>query len=151
MPNRPARPARRFFTTLASAFAACAFAVAGGCGGGGGGGSPAPAFVTPPSPTPSPTAPPNGPLTLSQSSVAFTLAGAATTVAVSEAGYTGAVFPDASVCGNVASVTPSSANAPATFTITALGAGACALAFSDRFGQHAVVAVGVTITQGSIR
>ena len=149
MQNRPARPARAFLNRVSSALAAFALFFACGCGGGGGG-SPAATFAPPPSPTPSPTPPPGGPLTLSQNSAAFTLAGATATVTASEAGYAGTIVPDASACTNVASVTPSSASAPATFTITARGSGTCALAFSDAFGQRASVTVGVTITQGGI-
>lgn len=151
MPNRPRRPARRFFTTLTLTLTACAIAFACGCGGGGGGGgSSAAAFIAPPTATPSPTPPPGGPLTLSQSTAAFTLAGTTATVTASEAGYAGTVVPDASACTGIATVAPAAANAPATFTITAQGSGACALGFADAFGQRASVAVGVTITQGGI-
>ncbi|HEY0396335.1 MAG TPA: hypothetical protein VGD01_17800 [Candidatus Elarobacter sp.] len=128
-------------------FAGCTIAC--GCGGGGGG-SPA-QLAPPPAPTATPTAPPGGPLTLSRTAAAFTLAGETVSVAASETGYTGTVTPDAGGCANVAGVSPSSASAPAAFTVTALGAGACTIAFSDRFGQRATVSVGVTITQGSIR
>jgi len=40
---------------------------------------------------------------------------------------------------------------PATYTITAQGAGSCTLAFVDLFGQRAPVAVGVTLTQGVLK
>jgi hypothetical protein len=90
-------------------------------------------------------------LTLSRASASFTLAGTSATVTASEAGYGGAVVPDASACANVATVTPASANAPADFTITARGGGACTLGFTDAFGQRATLTVGVTITQGGIQ
>jgi hypothetical protein len=148
MPNRSARRARRCFVTFVLMFAGCAFAC--GCGGGGGG-SPAQLAPPPPAPTATPTAPPGGALTLSRTTAAFTLTGETLTIAATESGYTGTVTPDASACANVASVTPSSASAPAAFTLTALGSGACTVSFTDRFGQRATVSVGVTITQGSIQ
>jgi hypothetical protein len=148
MPNRPLRLVRRFFTSCTAAFAAAALA----CGCGGGGGSPQPAFVAPsPTPSPSPTPPPGGPLAASQSAATFSLAGQSTPVTVNEAGYIGSVAADASACANVASVTPPSATAPATFSITALGSGSCAIGFTDIFGQRATVQVGVTVTQGTIK
>ncbi len=124
-----------------------------GCGGGGGGGSPPSAFVaSPATPTPSPTPSPGGPLTLSQSAVAFTAAGQTATVTANEPAYAGAVAPDASGCTAVASVTPALAAAvPATFTITAQSAGSCSLPFYDSYGQRASLAVGVTITQGALQ
>ena len=135
---------RHFFIIMAG------LAFAGGCGGGGGA-PPAPATATP-APTPSPTAPPPGTLSVSQSTVAFTAQGQSATVDVSEAGYSGTIGFDDAACAPVASVTPGSLQlAPATFTITAQGAGACTLAFVDRFGQRVPVTVGVTLTQGSIK
>ena len=124
---------------------ACASA---GCGGGGGGGSPPSAVAAPATPTPSL----GGPLTLSQSAVAFTAAGQTATVTANEPAYAGAVAPDASGCTAVASVTPALAAAvPATFTITAQSAGSCSLPFYDSYGQRASLAVGVTITQGTLQ
>jgi len=122
-----------------------------GCGGGGSGGSPPSAFVSPtPTPTPSPS--PGGPLTLSQSALAFTAAGQTATVTANEPAYAGPVAPDGSGCTAVASVTPALAAAvPATFTITARSAGACSLPFYDSYGQRASLAVGVTITQGTLQ
>lgn len=150
MPLRSVRLARRFFITFGLTLAGCALAC--GCGGGGSGGSPAPAFVAPaPTPTPSPTPPPGGPVALSQSSATFTLAGTSASVTASEAGYAGAIVPDAGACAGIASVTPSSASAPAAFTVTAQGSGACTIAFVDSFGQRATLSVGVTITQGGIQ
>jgi hypothetical protein len=136
---------RRFFVMLAIP------ALGYGCGGGGGGAQ-TPAFVGPaPTPSPSPSPPPSGALTPSQSSAALTLAGQQVSVTLAEPSYADTVVADASGCGGVATVAPSSAPAPATFTITAQGSGACTLAFTDRFGQRATVAVGVTVTQGSIK
>ena len=147
MPNRFPRLVRRFFISCTAAFAASALA----CGCGGGGGSPAPAFVAPsPTPSPSPTPPPGGPLSSSQSTATFSLAGQSAAILVNEPGYTGSVAADASACVNVASVAPPSASAPVTFTITALGSGSCAIGFADVFGQRATVQVGVTVTQGTI-
>ena len=149
MLNRSARLARRFFISFALTFAGCALAC--GCGGGGGG-SASPAFVAPtPSPTPVPTQPPAGPVTLSNGSANFSLAGQTATVTASEPGYAGTISADAGTCANVASVSPLSANAPATFTITAQGAGSCTVAFADAFGQHTTLTVGVTVTQGKIQ
>jgi len=146
MPTRLTRLARRFFSTC-TAVAACVLAC--GCGGGGGA---APAVVAPaPTPSPSPTPPPGGPLAPSASSAAFSLAGQSATVTVTEPGYTGSVVADAGACANVASVAPPAASAPAAFTITAIGSGACAIAFTDAFGQRTTVQVGVTVTQGSIQ
>jgi hypothetical protein len=122
-----------------------------GCGGGGGG-SPSAAFVAPqPTPTPSPTPPPGGPLTLSSTIANFALAGQTATVTAGENGYTGRISADASGCANVATVTPSAASAPATFTITAQGSGSCTVTFADTFGQRTALTVGVTVTQGTIR
>jgi hypothetical protein len=84
--------------------------------------------------------------------VAFTAQGQSATVDVSEPGYSGAIGFDATACAAVVSVAPAAQQpAPATFTITAQSAGACTLAFVDGFGQRATVAVGVTLTQGSIK
>ena len=134
----------RTFVMLAILASAC------GCGGGGGG-SPSPSSFAVATPTPTPTAPPGGPLTLSAGSVALTLIGASTTVTASEPSYAGTVTPDASACGGVVSIAPAAAAAPATFTLTARGAGTCTLAFGDAFGQRTSLAVGVTVTQGSIK
>ena len=126
-------------------------ATAGGCGGGGGG-SPSAPLVAAPAPTPSPTSPPAGALSVSKSSVAFTARGQSATVDVTEAGYSDAIGVDGGTCAPVASITPATLqSSPGTFTITAQGAGACTLAFVDRFGQRAPVAVGVTITQGAVK
>jgi hypothetical protein len=148
MPNRSARLARRFFISFALTFAGCAAA----CGCGGGGGSPAPAFAAPtPSPAPSATPAPAGTVTLSAPSASFSLAGASTSVVAGESGYAGQILADASACANVATVSPLAGAAPATFTITAQGAGSCTVTFTDAFGQRAALAVGVTLTQGTIR
>ena len=135
---------QRFFIVIA------VLAFAGGCGGGGGG--PAAPFAVAPVPTPSPTASPAGSLNASMSGVAFTAPGQSATVDVSETGYLGNVGYDAGGCAAIVSVTPASQQPlPATYTITANGAGACTLAFVDRFGQRAFVAVGVTLTQGVVK
>lgn len=135
---------RRFFIF----FAVLTFA--GGCGGGGGG--PSVPFTAAPAPTPSPTPPPAGALTASQSAVAFTAQGQSATVAVSEPGYSGNVGFDPAACAAIATVTPASQQpAPATYTITAQGAGSCTLAFVDSFGQRAAVTIGVTLTQGALK
>jgi hypothetical protein len=133
-------------------FLTCAvLASASGCGGGGGSPS-SPAVAATPAPTASPTAPPAGALTVSTSSLAFTAPGQSATVGVTEAGYSGAIGFDGSACAAVASVSPATPQpAPATFTVTALAAGSCTLGFVDGFAQRASVAVGVTVTQGSIK
>ncbi|HEY0613209.1 MAG TPA: hypothetical protein VGC96_01155, partial [Candidatus Elarobacter sp.] len=97
------------------------------------------------------TPPPAGPLSLSQTAAALTLAGQTANVTVSEAGYAGSVTADASACANVATIAPASASAPASFTLTAHGSGACTIAFVDAFGQRVSLSVGVTITQGGIQ
>jgi hypothetical protein len=136
---------QRYFISIA------VLAIAGGCGGGGGG-SPSAPLVAAPAPTSSPTSPPAGALTVSKSSVAFTARGQSTTVDVTEAGYRDAIGFDGGTCAPIASITPAALqSSPATFTITAQAAGACTLAFVDRFGQRAPVAVGVTITQGAVK
>ena len=136
---------RRFLIIGGVLALACA---SGGCGGG----SPSSTFVAPATPTPSPTPSPGGPLTLSQSAVAFTAAGQTATVTANEPAYAGSVAPDASGCTAVASVTPALAAAvPASFTITAQSAGSCSLPFYDGYGQRASLTVGVTITQGTLR
>ena len=135
---------QRFFITFAI------LASAAGCGGGGG--SPSTPFVAPPAPTATPTSPPSGALSVSRNALAFTAAGQSAAVDVSEAGYSGTIGFDGASCAAVASVSPGALQpAPATFTITAQGAGACTLAFVDRFGQRASVAVGVTLTQGTLK
>jgi hypothetical protein len=129
-------------------FAVLAFA--GGCGGGGGG--PSAPFAAAPTPAPSPTPPPAGPLSVSQSILAFTAQGQSATVDVGESGYAGTIGFDAGACTAIASVTPASQQpVPATYTITAQGAGSCTVAFVDRFGQRAQVTVGVTLTQGTLQ
>ena len=123
-----------------------------GCGGGGGGGGASAPFAATPAPTALPTNPPAGALSTSQSAVAFTAQGQATAVDVTEPGYSGNVGLETGSCAGIVTVTPPSEQpAPATYTITATGAGSCALAFVDRFGQHAPVAVGVTVTQGTVK
>jgi hypothetical protein len=135
---------RRFVIFIA------ALASASGCGGGGGG--PSAPLATTPAPTASPTAPPAGSLSVSQSTVAFTAQGQSATVDVGESGYSGNIGFDAGTCAAVASITPASQQpAPSTYTIVALGAGSCTLAFVDRFGQRATVVVGVTLTQGTLK
>jgi hypothetical protein len=149
MLTRSVRLVRRFFVTFVHTFAGCALVC--GCGGGGGGGSPSQLVAPPPSPTPSPAPAPGGALTLSQSSLAFDVAGASATITASEPGYAGTLAADATGCANVAAVSPSATTAPATFTVTAQGGGACTIAFTDVHGQRATVSVGVTVTQGSIK
>jgi hypothetical protein len=127
-----------------------AFAALGcACSGGGGGAQP-PALVAP-TPSPTPSAPPAGALTPSQSNAAFTSPGQQLSVTLTEPAYGDTVFADAGGCAGIATVAPLSAPAPATFTVTAQTAGACSLSFSDRFGQRAAVAIGVTVTQGTIK
>ncbi len=133
---------RHFFILMAG------LALAGGCGGSG---SPTAPVAVPPPPTPAPTAPPAGPLSVSRNAFAFTAQGQSATVDVSEPGYSGTIGFDGA-CAAIAAVTPAVLQtAPATFTITAQSAGSCTLAFVDRFGQRAPVAVGVTLTQGTIK
>jgi hypothetical protein len=135
---------RRFFIFFA------VLVSAGGCGGGGGG--PSAPFAAAPTPTASPTTPPAGPLSASQSTIAFTAQGQSARVDVSESGYSGNIGFDPGSCASIASVTPASQQpAPATYTITAQAAGSCTLAFVDRFGQRAPVSVGVTLTQGTLK
>ena len=135
---------RRFFIVIAI------LAAAGGCGGGGGG--PSAQFAIAPAPTPSPTAPPAGSLNVSKSGVAFTARGQSTTIDISEAGSAGNVGYDNGSCAAIVSVTPASQQPlPATYTITANGAGSCTLLFVDGFGQRASVAVGVTLTQAVVK
>ncbi|HWT06275.1 MAG TPA: hypothetical protein VN224_11000 [Xanthomonadales bacterium] len=135
---------RRFFIFIA------VLASAGGCGGGGGG--PSAAFVATPVPTASPTVAPAGPLSASQSTVAFTAQGQSATVEIGESGYSGDIGVDAGTCSAIVGVTPASQQpAPATYTITAQGAGSCTVVFADRFGQRAAVVAGVTLTQGSLK
>ena len=99
-----------------------------------------------------PTSPPAGPLSASRSTLAFTAQGQSATVNVAESGYTGNIGFDTGACAAIASVTPASQQpAPATYTITAQGAGSCTLAFVDRFGQRAPVVIGVTLTQGTLK
>jgi hypothetical protein len=129
-------------------FAVLAFA--GGCGGGGSG--PSAPFAAPPAPTASPAPPPAGPLSASQSALAFTAQGQSATIVVGEPGYAGNIGFDAAPCAAIATVTPANPQpAPATYAVTAQGAGSCTLAFIDGFGQRAPVTVGVTLTQGSLK
>jgi hypothetical protein len=114
-----------------------------GCGGGGSSAAPLHAVIA------TPTAPPAGPLGSAPAALAFDAAAETATVKIAETGYTGSVA--ASGCGGVAGVTPSSAVAPATFSVKAQSAGSCTLAFTDAYGQTASVAVGVTLTGGTLR
>ena len=142
----PTRLTRRFFLACAMLPWLC------GCGGGGG--SPAPSFAATatPVPTSTPTMPPAGAIMLSQASLTFTGPGQSAAITASESGYSGPIAVNAGTCGTAVTVTPASAaTAPAQFTVTAQGSGSCAVSFTDRFGQTATLAVGVTVTQGTIQ
>ena len=135
---------RRFFLIVT------VLAFAGGCGGGGSG--PAAPTSAVPAATAAPTAPPAGSLNASRSTVSFTAQGQSATIDVTEAGYTGSIGFDAGSCAAIASISPNFQQAlPARYTITAQGPGSCTLAFIDSFGQRASVAVGVTLTQGTLK
>ncbi len=123
----------------------------GGCGGGGSAPPRVPLETATPVPTTSPTSPPAGALTLSQSAASFDAPGESATVMASETAYSGPIGVDAGSCGTVVSVTPSTASAPARFTVSALASGSCTLIFTDQFGQTATLSVGVTVTQGKIQ
>jgi hypothetical protein len=101
--------------------------------------------ITPPSPTPSP--PPPGVLSVNPTTVQLVGIGSsnAANVLVQETGDSGA-FSESDTCAGVATVTSSSATGPeATFTVTGISAGACNATFSDTFGQHVTIPVGVNV------
>ena len=123
-----------------------------GCGGGGSGPPQSLVGTTTPAPTASPTTPPSGSLSLSQSTLSFSAPGQSATVTVSETGYTGPIAVNAGTCGTVINVAPSSAtSAPGKFVVSAQSSGSCTVTFTDQFGQTARLAVGVTLTQGTIQ
>jgi hypothetical protein len=99
-----------------------------------------------------PTTAPVAPLVLAPKSLAFSASGAnaAQTVSVSETGYAGA-FTETDTCSGIASVSPADGSGPsATYTVTPLAAGTCTITIHDTNGQKSAVAVGITITQGSV-
>jgi hypothetical protein len=144
---------------LALAVVACAFAIA-GCGGGGGGGTSAAVSqsggggaVVPAAPTPSPTPTP-GPLSLTTSSLQFSVAGQVQPFTANEPGYFG-TFTATSLaghsCSGIASVSPATIVGPnPTFSVTAVAAGKCVFVVTDAYGQTAQAAVFVTTTTGSV-
>jgi hypothetical protein len=70
-------------------------------------------------------------------------------LAVSESGYSGAF--SISGCGGIATIAPVNANGPnATFTLTQVAAGSCALTITDTHGQTATVTVNSTTTTAII-
>lgn len=96
------------------------------------------------SPTPT-TEPTPGPVTLSQSSLAFAAAGAsyAQTVTASETNYSGSFTVSTMTCSGIATVSPSSGT---TFTVKPVSAGSCTYAITADNGQEATLTVGVTTT-----
>jgi hypothetical protein len=81
------------------------------------------------------------------SSLSFNGAGSSEqgTETVSESGYTGTIA-QTNTCSGVATVSPASAAAPATFTITAVNAGSCTITYADSHSNTATSNVVVTTT-----
>ena len=96
--------------------------------------------------------PPNGGLALSPSTIAFTDPGQTAAITAGEQAYSGPVSVSATACGSIVTVAPpSSTSSPAQFTVTAQAPGACTLSFTDQFGRTAALAIGVTVTKGTIQ
>jgi hypothetical protein len=81
------------------------------------------------------------------SSLSFNGAGSSETATetASETGYTGQIA-QTNTCTGIATVTPASAAAPATFTITAVSAGSCTITYADSHSNTATSNVVVTTT-----
>jgi hypothetical protein len=96
--------------------------------------SPTPAT---PLPTPSPTSTPFP--VLASSALTFTGIGVSQSLGVTETGYTNA-FSESDTCSGIATVSTTSANGPsATYSVTSVATGACAITISDN-ANHAVTA-----------
>jgi hypothetical protein len=87
------------------------------------------------------------PLTVRPASLSFNGAGASDTATetVSETGSTGAIT-QLNSCSGIATVSPSSAAAPATFTVTATGPGSCTITYADAHSDTVTSNVVVTTT-----
>ena len=120
-----------------------------GCGGGGGStlATPVTLPTTGASSTPSATATPPPPLAVSTQALSFS-SGTAQNLTVTESGYSGA-FTESDTCnpysGEVASVVASTSSAgSATYAVTPMGAGTCAITFTDASARTATVDVTVS-------
>ncbi|HTD38707.1 MAG TPA: hypothetical protein VK669_14440 [Candidatus Limnocylindrales bacterium] len=83
----------------------------------------------------------------------FTVVGNSQQFTVTENGYTGPLNAanGSPSCAGIASFSPASGNGPsATFTVTAVGAGTCAIVVTDNHGGSVGVNVTVTTTTGTI-
>jgi len=81
------------------------------------------------------------------SSLSFNGAGSSeqATETASESGYTGTIA-QTNTCAGIATVSPASAAAPATFTITATNAGSCTITYADSHSNTVTSNVVVTTT-----
>jgi hypothetical protein len=97
--------------------------------------------------TPTPAA-----LAVSPSSLQFTAAGYALSVAATEAGYAGALTATSSDCNGVATFSPANGVGPnASFAVTAVAAGKCHVTITDAANQKSVITVDVTTLSGTIQ
>jgi hypothetical protein len=103
------------------------------------------------SPTPTATASATpAALTVAPTALAFDATGSANaqTFVATDANYSGPLT-ETDTCANVATVTPTTATGPgATFTVSPVGAGSCAITITDNRNYSAVESIGVTLTTG---
>ena len=112
--------------------------------------TPTPTNTPTPSPTPSPAPAPIGG---SAVSLNFTVVGNSQQFTVTENSYTGPLNASDGTpsCAGIATFSPASGSGPsATFTVTAVGAGTCAIVVTDNHGGSVGVNITVTTTTGSI-
>jgi hypothetical protein len=112
--------------------------------------TPPPTSTPTPSPTPSPAPAPIGG---SAAQLNFTVVGNSQQFTVTENGYAGPLTASNGTpsCAGIATFSPAAGTGPsATFTVTAVGAGTCAIVVTDNHGGSVGVNVTVTTTTGSI-
>jgi len=112
--------------------------------------TPVPTNTPTASPTPSPVPAPIGG---SAASLNFTVVGNSQQFTVTENNYTGPLNAanGSPSCAGIATFSPASGTGPsATFTVTAVGAGTCAIVVTDNHGGSVGVNVTVTTTTGTI-
>lgn len=87
----------------------------------------------------------SNPLIVSSTSLTFVIgAGAAQTVTVSEAGFSG-TLSETDNCSGIATVSPTQSTSPYVATVTPVSGGSCTITFTDG-SQTAPVTVGITNT-----
>lgn len=130
---------------IRNVFALCAVVALSACSGGGS--TPAPSVAQTPTP---------GSMQVSQSGTAisalsFSVTGqsAATTIAISQAGYDNGPFQETNTCssGTAPVATIAQPSAGSTYVVTPMNAGACTITFTGGANTTIVLPVTVTLTQ----